>query len=86
MIKPTTGIEITILVLATIIGTLLVVYHARPIYVVAVSAVLVWGVRLPRAFTNVRFVGYVPTTRLENFVDSVGLLVGAGLMLMNLFL
>ena len=86
MSKPTTIIEFGILVMSTIIGTLLVIYQARIIYVVAIAAVLVWGVRLPRAFTNVHFVGYVPKTRLENFIDSVGLLVGGGLLVASRFL
>lgn len=86
MSKPTTIIEFAVLIMSTTVGVILLIYQARFVYVIAIAAILVWGVRLPRAFGRLKFVGPVPTTRAEDFIDSAGLLIGVGILIVNFVL
>jgi len=84
--ESTTIIEFAILVMATIAGAFLLIYQARFVYLAAITAILVWGLRLPRAFGRLKSVGPKPTTRAENFIDIAGLLIGGGILVLHFVL
>jgi hypothetical protein len=72
MNKPA-ALQLAILVLSLSVGVTIILRDAPPTALLAVLALLVWGTRLPRAWSGWRQIQKPPLGRMERIIEAISL-------------